>query len=334
MRATYRLSAPPPPLPGPLRAMPRPANALPATTQPMLPRALHYIDAIARAGSVRQAAERLHVAASAVNRQLIELEEELGVELFERLPRGMRATAAGELLLAHIRRQRGEAEALQQQLQDLRGARRGQVRIGAVEAVARGLLPELLLDFHRLHARIGFTVSLGGTVALLRQLMAETLELAIVYNPPDSADVQVMAERAAALHAVMAPDHPLAGRASLRLADCLAYPIALSCQETGSRALIEEALSGSSLRIEPVLESDSFEMLSRFAAGCGGVSFQSAIGVAPDVARGALVAIPLAERALARGRLALVARRGRTPSPAAARLAEHVAAALRSDRAC
>ncbi|WP_203072101.1 LysR family transcriptional regulator [Falsiroseomonas ponticola] len=314
--------------------MARPAATPPAASLPMLPRALHYIDAVARAGSVRKAAERLHVAASAVNRQLIEMEEELGVELFERLPRGMRATAAGELLLAHIRRQRGEAEALQQQLQELRGARSGHVRIGAVEAVARGLLPELLLDFHRRHARIGFTVSLGGTVALLRQLMTEALELAIVYNPPQGADFQVLAERAAPLHAVMAPDHPLAGRASLRLADCLAHPIALSCQETGGRGLIEEALAGSSLRIEPALESDSFEMLSRFAAGCGGVSFQSAIGVAPEVARGVLAAVPLADRALARGRLALLARRGRTPSPAAARLAEHLAAALRADGPC
>lgn len=331
MRATSRFPAglitrPATPRPMPPRPAPRPAAA-----PPMLPRALHYMDEIARAGSVRKAAERLNVAASAVNRQLIELEEEMGLELFERLPRGMRATAAGELMLAHIRRQRGEGEALRQQLQELRGARRGQVRLGAIEAVARGLLPELLLDFHRQHARIAFTVTLGGTAPLVQQVLAETLELALAYNPPEGGDLQLLAERAAPLQAVVAPGHPLAGRASLRLADCLAHPIALSCQDTGGRTLIEEALAGSSLRIDPVLESDSFEMLSRFAAGCGGVSFHSAIGVAPEVARGTLVAIPLADRALARGRLALVARRGRALSPAAARLAEHLAAALRAD---
>ena len=97
----------------------------------MLPRALLYVDAIARAGSVRKAAERLNVAASAVNRQLLDLERELGVELFERLPRGMRATAAGETLLAHIRRQRRDFEATRQQLEALRGLRRGRVRIAA-----------------------------------------------------------------------------------------------------------------------------------------------------------------------------------------------------------
>lgn len=306
----------------------------PGPAQPLLPRALHYIDEVARAGSVRKAAERLNVAASAVNRQVIELEEELGLELFERLPRGMRATAAGELLLAHIRRQRGEGEALRQQLQELRGARRGLVRLGAVEAMARGMLPELLGDFHRRHARIGFTVCLGGTTPLVRQVLAETLDLAIAYNPPEGAELQVLAERAAPLHAVVAPDHPLAGRASLRLADCLAYPIALSCQETGGRALVEETLAGSSLRIEPVLESDSFEMLTRFAASCGGVTFATAIGVAPEMAAGRLVGIPLAEQRMARGRLALVARRGRALSPAAALLAEHLAAALRADAAC
>ena len=71
-------------------------------------RHLRYIDEIARCGSIRLAAERLHVAASAVNRRLLDIEDELGTPVFERLPRGMRLTAAGELFIQYVR-ERGAA---------------------------------------------------------------------------------------------------------------------------------------------------------------------------------------------------------------------------------
>ncbi|WP_439596961.1 LysR family transcriptional regulator [Falsiroseomonas sp.] len=313
--------------PPPSRPLPRLARENPV--QPMLPRALHYIDVIARAGSVRKASERLNVAASAVNRQLIEMEEELGLTLFERLPRGMRATAAGELLLAHIRRQRGETETLRRQLQELRGARRGEVSLGLVEAAARGLMAELLLSFHRRHPGILCGVSVCGSARLAEEVLAESLELALLYNPPALPELRVLAECAAPLQAVVAPGHPLAGRAELRLAECLDFPVALPAQETGGRALIEAALAGSSRRLEPVLEADSLELLASFASSCGGVTFQSALGIAKELARGELVAVPLRDPPLLRAKLALVARRGRRLSPAATNLAEHLAVALR-----
>lgn len=66
-------------------------------------RRLLYINEIARCGSIRKATARLNVASSAVNRQVLALEEEIGAPLFERLPRGLRLTAAGELCIEHIR---------------------------------------------------------------------------------------------------------------------------------------------------------------------------------------------------------------------------------------
>ncbi|HZV21596.1 MAG TPA: LysR family transcriptional regulator, partial [Hyphomicrobiales bacterium] len=68
------------------------------------PRILTYIDAVARHGSIRKAAEALHMASSALNRRILDLEEDLGCGLFERLPRGVRPTAAGELFIDYVRR--------------------------------------------------------------------------------------------------------------------------------------------------------------------------------------------------------------------------------------
>ena len=86
-------------------------------------RFLRYVDEVARAGSIRKAAEVLHVTASAVNRRIMDLEEELGAPLFEQRPRGVRLTAAGELFVRYIREQTGDVERMKSQIEDLKGLR-------------------------------------------------------------------------------------------------------------------------------------------------------------------------------------------------------------------
>src|ERR1700675_1447540 len=67
------------------------------------PRLLTYVDAVARYGSIRKAADTLNIASSALNRQILDLEADLGAPLFERLPRGVRVTSAGEAFLVYAR---------------------------------------------------------------------------------------------------------------------------------------------------------------------------------------------------------------------------------------
>ena len=105
------------------------------------PRLLTYVDAVARHGSIRKAADALNVASSALNRQILDLETDLGAALFERLPRGVRLTAAGEVFLAYARQAISELKAVESQVEQLRGLVRGQVGIAAVESVAGELLP-------------------------------------------------------------------------------------------------------------------------------------------------------------------------------------------------
>ena len=80
-------------------------------------RFLHYVDAVARVGSIRKAAEQLNLASSALNRRILDMEEELGVALFERGSQGVRLTTAGELFVSYIRR---TAKDLSRQAAELR----------------------------------------------------------------------------------------------------------------------------------------------------------------------------------------------------------------------
>jgi DNA-binding transcriptional LysR family regulator len=82
---------------------------------------LRYFDHVARQGSIRKAAEALSVASSAVNRQILRLEDEIGVPLFERSRAGVRPTAAGELLLRHVRETQIEFQRAQAEIASLAG---------------------------------------------------------------------------------------------------------------------------------------------------------------------------------------------------------------------
>ena len=124
-------------------------------------RILRYVDEVARSGSIRKAADQLNVTASAVNRRIMDLEEELGALLFERRPRGVRLTAAGEVLVHYLREQDGEVERMKSQIEDLKGLRRGTVRIACSQALALEFLPRAIAEFRGRHPQVAFAVKVA-----------------------------------------------------------------------------------------------------------------------------------------------------------------------------
>src|SRR3984885_6037024 len=121
-------------------------------------RILDYVDEVARAGSIRKAADRLNVTASAVNRRIADLEEELGTALFDRRPRGGRLTAAGEVFVHYLRGQNGEVERMKSQIEDLKGLRRGTVRIACSQALALDFLPREIAAYRAKFPLVQFDV--------------------------------------------------------------------------------------------------------------------------------------------------------------------------------
>jgi DNA-binding transcriptional LysR family regulator len=113
---------------------------------------------VARTGSIRKAAEHLNVTSSAVNRRIMDLEEELGAPLFERRPRGLRLTAAGEVFVNYLREQSADVERMKSRIEDLKGLRRGTVRIACSPALALDFLPREIAAFRERHALVGVDV--------------------------------------------------------------------------------------------------------------------------------------------------------------------------------
>lgn len=294
------------------------------------PRHYLYIDAVARAGSIRKAAENLNVASTALNRKIIEIERELGTPLFERLPRGVRLTSAGEVLLNAIRRGLADLRSAESQIEQLRGLVRGVVRVGCAESVASDLMPEMIASYQKSHPGVHFQMLTGVTSRMVTLLLQDEVDLVLAHDPPPSDALKVIASMRQPLCAMMRPDHPLAGRDSLRLSDCQKYSIALGDTSFNSRRLIDAALARSRLAFKVALEANNVQALKQYTRETGAISFQFQIGTLREVRRGELVAIPVADPSLSQNRLVLACRNGRMLPVAALSFMESLANRLRA----
>ncbi|MEQ8968298.1 MAG: LysR family transcriptional regulator [Azospirillaceae bacterium] len=284
-------------------------------------RYLHYVDAVARAGSIRKAAEGLNVVSSALNRRILDIEDELGAPIFERQPRGVRLTAAGELFLGYIRRSRQDLERVRSEIEDLASVRRGTARIAAVEAVASSFLGRVLADFHADYPRIGFVVSVVGADQAVAAVTGDDAEIGFTFNPSPDPRFHALRRKPQRLCALMGRDHPLAGRASIRLEECIGYPLAIPDPTLGGRNLLDQALTGSSLSLHPTIEANSFDLMIGFALATGGIALQVEIGGAIPARADALAVVPLEGKRL-QGEVVLGVRRDRILPVGAAVLCE------------
>jgi DNA-binding transcriptional LysR family regulator len=254
----------------------------------------------------------------------LDLEADVGSPLFERLPRGVRATAAGELFLAYVRRSLKELRLVEAQIDGLRGLVRGRVHIAVAESVTGRMLPDAIAEYHQRHPGVGFSVTVGGPRELAQALARDKADLVLTHENTDDREMVTLAEVPQPLCALVSPEHPLATRSSLRLRECVAYPLAMPDETLAARTLIDSALGRASIRFEPALLSNSIETTKMFARTSGGVCFSFKIGKKPDVS--GMVAIPLSDPELSEARLRLASRRGRVLPVAAAAFAEQLSA--------
>lgn len=295
-------------------------------------RILRYVDEVARTGSIRKAAEQLNITASAVNRRIMDLEEELGTPLFDRRARGVRLTAAGEVFVHYLRRQQGDMERMKSQIEDLKGLRRGEVRLACSQALALDFLPREIGAFRRRHPQVAFTVKVVDHELAMAALAAYDVDLVLVFRPAFLADFQPLMTLQQRLVAVMAADHPLARKRALRLRDCAAYPVALAERSIGGRQLLDQVASRAKIDFSIAAQTNSFELLRGLVTQAGLISFQIRIGTLPERNKLGLIARDIDDRDVPRANLVLGQLRSRNLPVATAMFAEQLARSLEGMR--
>ncbi len=273
--------------------------------------ALKYFKETARTGSIRKAAESLHVAPSAISRQIQILEHDFGAPLFERTNQGMRLTAAGVLLARQTQRTFRDLDRVRAAVDDLRGLRRGHVTAYAIEGMVADFLPRVLSQFQDRYPGISFTIKTGSTDRIIEALVHDEADIGIGFNVSERADIVTVYEYAEPLDCLVAVDHPLADAKSLRLRDILAYPLALPDTAFGLRQMIDNAMRRERLTPAIWVTTNSLELTKTLAISGRAIAFMPAVSVLSEVAQARLRAIPLLAEDCAHARTSVCVHRDR-----------------------
>ncbi|SDF01857.1 LysR family transcriptional regulator [Rhodospira trueperi] len=282
------------------------------------------IEAVARTGSMRRAAEDMNLTGSALNRRIRRFEEEFGAEIFERLPSGVRLNSAGEMVLYHYRTTQSDLARVRGQVADLAGERRGHVSIACSQAVTPFFLPEQIAHYRKRHPGVTFAVKVGDRTQAEHQLLSFSADLALVFEPAYLVEFEVIQSLPQRVYAILAANDPLAAKAELRLSEVLDRPCVIPSAQYGVRHLLEMAVRKRRRHLEPIVESDSFDLIRHYALHERAIGFQIPIGLRTSEDE-ALVFRPLAERDVPPGTLFLGQKQGRTLPVASARFGMQVA---------
>ena len=270
--------------------------------------AYRYFLAVAEGGSVRAAARSRNVAASAISRQLILLEDQLGIVLFDRSGRNLKLSPAGDVLLKGLRAAAQGHEETLDHLSALRGLKRGRVQVATVESISVSVLPDVLLEFAGLYPGVQVVVSVAGSDRVTELVRDHHADVGFTFNPTSLEGLDVVMTRDMQLGAIMAPSHALATASRLSLTDCLAHPVAWPAAGLSLKAVLESVPAGR--HVQPAFECNSLRLMASLARRSSCVAFQTPIGIEQDISAGTLVWVPLSDRRLPADRLMVVRRPG------------------------
>ncbi|MBG9386595.1 LysR family transcriptional regulator [Caenimonas aquaedulcis] len=250
---------------------------------------LKYFAEVALQGSVRKAAEKLHVAPSAVNRQILQVEEEFGVELFDRLPKGLQLNAAGERLLRHVQATLFDFEVVRTEIDALKGERTGHIRVVSMDSLFVDLLPTVVEEFSRSFPAATYTVTAASPIDVPGLIQSGQTDIGCTFVGRIPTGVTLAASAAMPLGVVMPPGHPLAAKSRITLAQCGSYPFMRSSTSSAVTTAMSPEFAKFWEETEPVATVTSTIMLKRLICAGKGISVFSKIAFVEELARGELV---------------------------------------------
>ncbi len=277
---------------------------------------LRYIDHVARLGSIRRAAAVLNVASSAVNRQILKLEADIGTPLFERIGNGVRPTAAGDYVIRHARETLARWQTVRSEISALAGDIHGEVRIVSIPAPLVRILPRAIEATARRHPHVTFRVIDASPADHAEEMRARRPDIAILFIDRRHSGYDIVARIHMRIGAIMRPDHPLAGRREVTLTDCAAYPVAMLSDPWILNAAAEAEFIHSGAQFRSVMLTNSLPMTKEVLRAGIGIGFFTPVGFIEELQSGELVHVPLAEPELSRSEVGVLIHRERQGWPA------------------
>lgn len=289
-------------------------------------KALKYLNAIERFGSLRKASHRLNVDPSAVSRVLTQLEDSIGLSVWHRNNQKAVITDAGEELLAFFRKVQASETATLSRLHDLRGLRSGVVRIAVGEGFIADLISEPLQSFLTRYPGIKLEIEMAGASDAIQLCESDEVDFALVYGAPHSPKLRCHIETRHPLVLIVPTAHPLAEstREMISLSAISDLPLALIDGSTGMGRLVRLAEETTHLHFEPILQTNSVTVLKNFVTSGIGGTFMPIMTVYDDWAAGRLAIRHVDNLIFQQGTAKIISHENRELTLAAQALLQHL----------
>lgn len=259
----------------------------------LVPRSLHYIEAVAEHGSIQAAARAIGISASAIDRQIKLVEDRLGALLFDRQTRGMKLSPAGEMFVHLAQRWRADETRIQSEVKRMQGVDFGHIRLATMDSLVNGLVPEFLQVISRKYPRVRVDVEVATPDDAAAFLDNGQCDLVLCFNLRRQRDIHVLWSAELPLFCMVAPTHPLATQAEVSLADVRKYAIVVQSRTLSIRRMLDERHSWVFEDGAPPVVTNSLQLLKQLAATGGHVALTSEMDAAPELMNGALRALPV-----------------------------------------
>lgn len=284
---------------------------------PAFSRFLRYFMVVGRQGSIRKAAEELNVSASAIDRQILRVEAELGLPLFERLPTGLKLTAAGEIMMAAGGNwQKGLSQVLGQ-IEDLRGLNRGHVEIAVIDALAKGYVPRIIETIQTRYPGITIGLKVLENDDVRRNIAQGEVDFGIFFEPHSYKDLTVRAFTDIVLGFVTPANHPFAGQSSARFSSCNGKKLVVPAEPLAVCEQVSVLEGATGVKIDRAVSSDNIQMIASLVSQGLGIGILTSLDVINEVKAGQLSFIRISDPVLRPMTLALCTASARMPSHAA-----------------
>lgn len=205
-------------------------------------RQLRYFLDIARTEHLTLSAQNLFVTQSTLSHGLRQLEQELGIKLFDRLGRGLKLSQAGTLFRAYAGRALQEIEAGRMALADLTGLQSGTLTVGVIPTFLNTLVPTTVAAFSRAYPKVNIVVRDLRAGPIEEQLVAGELDVGIAFYPTERQEIETEPLFEERMQLVVSRSHPLARRRSLAMKALANVPLALLTRSFATRRLIDDSL--------------------------------------------------------------------------------------------
>jgi DNA-binding transcriptional LysR family regulator len=241
--------------------------------------------AVARAKNFTRAAETLHVSQSTLSQHVRELEDELGVRLFDRLGRTVTLTEAGRLLEEHAARLATTLASARRAIDELKGLERGSLVIGASTTPGIYVLPGIVAAFRRRYPGIEVSLRIANSRVIEERIRADEVDLGVVGGHILGASEQCVATGLLdELLLIVPPRHPWAKRREIGPRELDQTPLLMREQGSATRLVTERTLRQAGIKFTTAMELDHIEAIKQAVMAGLGVAFVSRYAVGGEIA--------------------------------------------------